>query len=244
MRRRLKVKVEEWVRLGEEGGFLDKIELAEVEQWLSSPDASDLGYDASLPRLITASQRMIKQTQTKRIVRLGFFFISLITLLGVIFYAVLPGLARSLNDHANEISQKDQDDRALQELNLALMLQPRFAVALYTRGAIYEKKKDFDLARANYQGAVELRYAPAYGNLARLEIIEAQNYTKAAKLTKEGLKFATDDEARYTLLKNLGWALWNMSLKKLLNLSLCIHLYRINSSRTQYNCTISSNFYR
>ena len=86
------------------------------------------------------------------------------------------------------------------------MLKPTYADALYNRGAIYQEKQDFDLARANYQGAVEQRYAPAYGNLARLEIIWEQNYQKAVDLATEGLQLVTDDEARYRLLKNLGWA--------------------------------------
>ena len=207
IRRRLTANAEEWIRLGEgTGGLLDKIELVEAERWLSSEDASDLGYDASLPRLITASHRMIKQAQAKRLVRLGFFMAGLSTVLGVLFVLVLPWSATFLNNRGFEKFSKGQSDSALQDLNLALMLKPTLADALYNRGFIYEEKQDFDLARADYQGAVEHHYAPAYGNLARLEIIREHNYSKAIQLSVEGLQLATDDEARYTLHKNLGWA--------------------------------------
>lgn len=213
IRRRLMSKAEEWVRLGEEtGGLLDKIELVEAERWLSSSDASDLGYDTSLPRLITASQLMIRRAKAKQLLRFGFFMVSLSTVLGILFILVLPWSAIFLNNRGYEKFTKGQDESAIQDLNLALMLKPTFADALYNRGLIYQEKQNFDLARANYQGAVEQRYAPAYGNLARLEIIQQQNYTKAVKLTLEGLQFATDDEARYTLFKNLGWA--QLKLKK------------------------------
>jgi tetratricopeptide (TPR) repeat protein len=207
IRRRLTAKAEEWVRLGEgPGGLLDKIELVEAERWLSSSDARDLGYEAALPKLVAASQRMIKQTKAKQLLRFGFFMAGLSTVLGVLFLLVLPWSAIFLNNRGLEKFSQGQDASALEDFNLALMLKPTLAGALYNRGSIYEEKQNFDLARANYQAAVEHRYAPAYGNLVRLEIIREHNYTKAVKLAVEGLQLATDDEARYTLRKNLGWA--------------------------------------
>jgi tetratricopeptide (TPR) repeat protein len=207
IRRRLTAKAEEWVYLGEEtGGLLDKIELIEAERWLASPDASDLGYDASLPRLITASQRMIKQAKAKQLLRLGFFMAGLSTVLGILFILVLPWAAIFLNNRGNEKFSMGQDERALQDLNLALILKPTYAEALYNRGLIYDYEQNFDLARADYQSAVGQHYAPAYSNLARLEITQEQNYTKAVKLTTDGLTLANDDGTRYTLFKNLGWA--------------------------------------
>jgi len=207
IRRRLMSKAEEWVRLGEEtGGLLDKIELVEAERWLSSSDASDLGYDTSLPRLITASQLMIRRAKAKQLLNFGFFMVSLSTVLGILFIWILPWLAIFLNNRGLEKFSKGQDESALQDLNLALMLNPKLGNALYNRGLIYEERQNFDLARANYQGAVEQRYAIAYANLARLEIIREQNYTKAVKLTTEALELGNEYDARYTLFKNLGWA--------------------------------------
>jgi WD40 repeat protein len=63
-RRRLAASAEEWVRLGSgSGGLLDKIELAEAQRWLDSPDAIDLGYEMSLTELIAASRSEIEAVE-------------------------------------------------------------------------------------------------------------------------------------------------------------------------------------
>ncbi len=57
IRRRLESKASEWVRLGKgTGGLLDEVALPEAERWLGSADAADLGFDAALPELVSASQ--------------------------------------------------------------------------------------------------------------------------------------------------------------------------------------------
>src|SRR6476469_9177729 len=67
-RRRLTASVEEWVRLGKEvGGLLDKIELAEAQRWLDSPDAIDLGYDQSLPTFVKASRDAIEVAEQREL---------------------------------------------------------------------------------------------------------------------------------------------------------------------------------
>lgn len=67
IRRRLETKASEWVRLGQgAGGLLDEAELPEAERWLASPDAADLGYDATLPALVKASQNAIVQAEQAR----------------------------------------------------------------------------------------------------------------------------------------------------------------------------------
>jgi WD40 repeat protein len=61
-RRRLAVKAEEWVRLGlGDSGLLDPGELLEAEDWLSSPDATDLGIDANVQALAVASRAAIER---------------------------------------------------------------------------------------------------------------------------------------------------------------------------------------
>ena len=60
-RRRLETKASEWLRLGKaSGGLLDQVELAEAERWLSTSDATDLGYDEALSALIEASKKAIQ----------------------------------------------------------------------------------------------------------------------------------------------------------------------------------------
>jgi len=66
-RRQLNAKVKEWIQLGEGiGGLLDQVELAEAERWLSTPDATALGYDEALPRLVEASTRAIQKAKQEK----------------------------------------------------------------------------------------------------------------------------------------------------------------------------------
>ncbi len=64
IRRRLEGKAAEWVRLGKgSGGLLGDAELPEAEHWLASPDAADLGFDATLPELVERSQQAIAEAE-------------------------------------------------------------------------------------------------------------------------------------------------------------------------------------
>lgn len=66
-RRQLEAKAVEWIRLGSgNGGLLDKAELPEAERWLASSDAIDLGYDATLPKLVEASRAAIKREEQEK----------------------------------------------------------------------------------------------------------------------------------------------------------------------------------
>jgi PAS domain S-box-containing protein len=56
LRRRLDARVTEWVRRGQGSlGLLDEPDLSEAQSWLSSSEASVLGYDTSLPALVERS---------------------------------------------------------------------------------------------------------------------------------------------------------------------------------------------
>ncbi len=59
-RRKLETKVEYWEDLRREGGLLDAVELKEAEDWLTSPDASELGDPKNLLDLVEASRNAIK----------------------------------------------------------------------------------------------------------------------------------------------------------------------------------------
>ncbi len=71
IRRRLESKASEWVRLGRAtGGLLSEVELPEAQHWLASADAEDLGFDATLPALVSASEEALeKLRQEKEAVR-------------------------------------------------------------------------------------------------------------------------------------------------------------------------------
>jgi len=67
IRRRLEGKAAEWVRLGKgNGGLLDEAALPEAERWLASADAQDLGFDATLPELVEASQQALVAAEQSR----------------------------------------------------------------------------------------------------------------------------------------------------------------------------------
>ena len=61
VRRRLEDKAEEWIRLGggEEGGLLDRTELAEVTTWEASPLAQELGMSQQLSSFVKKSRRVV-----------------------------------------------------------------------------------------------------------------------------------------------------------------------------------------
>lgn len=66
-RRRIEARAADWVRLGRgEGGQLDPIELAEVERWLDSPDAADLGTSEDLRAFVDASRAAKVSADTAR----------------------------------------------------------------------------------------------------------------------------------------------------------------------------------
>ena len=92
----------------------------------------------------------------------------------------------------------------------ALQLNPNFPDANHHLALTYEDIRDFDSARAEYIKAVNAGLLTSVNNLARLQIVEDEDYESAAVL----LLSALDDEARdredavleYGLRKNLGWA--------------------------------------
>jgi tetratricopeptide (TPR) repeat protein len=46
----------------------------------------------------------------------------------------------------------------------------------------------------------------AYSQLARLYILQENDYNAAAEISREGLRIVKNDTVKYALLKNLGWA--------------------------------------
>jgi hypothetical protein len=66
-RRRIEEQTAEWLRLGRGGGWLDAVELTEVEQWLASADAADLGGgDADLMELLNSSRERLAREERRQ----------------------------------------------------------------------------------------------------------------------------------------------------------------------------------
>lgn len=87
----------------------------------------------------------------------------------------------------------------------ALKLNPWSAAAHYNQGATYEDQYNYELARAEYQLAIEGGLVEAYNNQARLYILQG-NYDAAVSLLRIGLGLAKNDRVRADMYKNRGWA--------------------------------------
>jgi WD40 repeat protein len=109
-RRRLEEKAEEWVRLGRGGGgLLDEAELPEAENWLTSPDAADLGKDEALVGLVQASRVAIddaSRQKAREVTRLRRLAAGLAGVLVVAIAAAIIAGLQTLN--ANSQQQKAQ----------------------------------------------------------------------------------------------------------------------------------------
>jgi signal transduction histidine kinase/putative methionine-R-sulfoxide reductase with GAF domain len=67
-RRRLEAHVAEWVRLGRGvGGLLDAVVLDEVDRWLASPEAAEVGYDHGLRELVQASRAAMAEAVLRQL---------------------------------------------------------------------------------------------------------------------------------------------------------------------------------
>jgi hypothetical protein len=66
-RRRLEGDAREWVRLGRgDGALLDRVELADANKWLNSPDAADLRCSADLLDLVKHSREAIERAEREK----------------------------------------------------------------------------------------------------------------------------------------------------------------------------------
>ncbi len=181
-----------------------------------------------------------KKTQAKfyKKHRLKFFLAGCLVLLGggIKIWTITPELALSLNNFGyTKYSQKSFEVAEIY-YRLALLLNPKLSEADYNLGLLYEDKNNFEQARTMYQKAVDKRDDKAYNNLARLQIFNKQ-YTTAVMLLREGLSIADDNQVKYAMLKNLGWAYLELgryqeaknSLQKAIN---------INGDRAAAHCLL------
>ncbi|MEO1685391.1 MAG: tetratricopeptide repeat protein [Cyanobacteria bacterium J06631_12] len=95
----------------------------------------------------------------------------------------------------------------------ALQLNPNFPEANHNLALTYEDLRDFDSAEAEYVKAVNAGFLRSVNNLARLQIVEEEDYESAAVLLLTALqneeRDREDANLEYGLRKNLGWAWLN-----------------------------------
>lgn len=104
------------------------------------------------------------------------------------------------------ICQDRQDlSCARSEYEKAISLQPNLAIAHFNLASVCEDLLDWECARQAYQQASKKGLIIANNNLARLYLL-SQDYQTAENLIYKTLKQTQDNNLKYSLLKNLGWA--------------------------------------
>lgn len=117
----------------------------------------------------------------------------------------LPNFAVAYNDQGVRKYSEGQLLSAQYNFVRAIHLNPDYAEAHYNLGRIHEELNNFDEARTEYRFAAISGLDAAYSNLARLNILDG-NYSEAVSLLLLSLEKIEDDEIRYVVYKNLGWA--------------------------------------
>lgn len=103
----------------------------------------------------------------------------------VVFRLSLPQLAEQYNEWGYENFEEGQLTSAEYSYKRALRLNPDNIAAHYLLGLLYERLTQLDLARNEYQIAVQGNFIPAYNNLARLYILAGEPDT-ATVLLRQG----------------------------------------------------------
>ncbi|NEP49466.1 MAG: tetratricopeptide repeat protein [Moorea sp. SIO3C2] len=131
-----------------------------------------------------------------------------ILLISVTFRLSLPEIAifyKNLGDRYIFEKSPPQFAAAISSYKRALFLNPDYIEPHHQLGRVYEKLQDHEKAIAQYKIAVQDDFEVAYNNLGRMYILN-KKYYQASSLLLTGLDLTENDEVRYYLLKNLGWA--------------------------------------
>jgi tetratricopeptide (TPR) repeat protein len=152
-------------------------------------------------------EQLLKRTKVPpgwwQVSRFGLAVVLLLIIL-LIRYS-LPGIAVYYNNRGLDQHLSDNMKSALNNYNRAIKLNPDYPEAHYNLGLLYEDLGDTDNARVEYRIALAAGVDAAFNNFARLYILD-EEYSKAVSFLLIGLDLSQDDDARYDLLKNLGWA--------------------------------------
>ncbi len=182
VRRRLEVKADEWVRLGQgRSGLLDDVQLAETERWLASSDAAYLGYDPALPALVRASRAARERAATRqwRARQVRYFTISLIIALLALSLSLGLWSFQRDTETQQQIQQQQQVVAATQSYAIE---QQRLAEAEADARASAEAQRrraeqQARFARSSQLAAQAELVLPAYPQRSLLLAIEALGIT-------------------------------------------------------------------
>lgn len=150
IRRRLDGRAAEWVRLGQaSGGLLDAVELREAERWLSSAEATYLGYAPALPKLVQASKQAIA-SQARRTARLRFALVTASLLAAVlgIGLAIFAFQQRSVALNNEQVAQRNANIAATAEAQAQQDARLARTAEVQARGAETQARAQRNLAQA------------------------------------------------------------------------------------------------
>jgi Tfp pilus assembly protein PilF len=139
-----------------------------------------------------------------------------ISCLIVLFRLTLPTIAKSyIKVGAEHLSQNNQST-ALAAYKRAISLDPDNARGHYGAGIVQENFHNYDEAINEYRMAILLEsgFLEAHNNLARLYILRGKDkdFENALQILNDALNLpALSQDVRYVLMKNRGWA--NYELK-------------------------------
>ncbi|HXM24062.1 MAG TPA: tetratricopeptide repeat protein [Terriglobales bacterium] len=116
----------------------------------------------------------------------------------------IPEGARKEFDKASDLMAKENWKKAMERLDKALALYPKYAAAYNNLGVIYGKLGDRAREREALQKAVSLNdhFAPAYANLAKMAIVD-RNFPEAESLLNKATAANPEDSQTLVLLANV-----------------------------------------
>jgi tetratricopeptide (TPR) repeat protein len=116
----------------------------------------------------------------------------------------IPESARKEFDKASDLMAKENWKKAMERLNKALALYPKYAAAYNNLGVIYGKLGERASEREALQKAVSLNdhFAPAYANLAKMAIVD-RNFPEAESLLNRATAAEPGDSQTLILLANV-----------------------------------------
>lgn len=121
----------------------------------------------------------------------------------------LPSIARFWNNRGVHLQRRGQIKAAIEDYQLALLLNSSYPEAHYNLADTYEEIPDYDKALEEYQRAINADFAfyQAYNNLSRLYILRRRDYGAALRLLDRAMNLKPQEPSvQYSLHKNYGWA--------------------------------------
>jgi len=160
------------------------------------------------PTLLGSQEHALPRS-ARHWVKTGLFIaVGLSMALAVVFWGVLPALARQANQAGLSALTKGDSGQAMRQFRWAVRLSPGNAAYRYNLGYACENLADVECAMSEYRAAIERRsdLFIVYNNLGRL-LIQQGRPDEAHALLWAALQHPTRDGLEVALRKNMGWVL-------------------------------------